>query len=101
MACVSEREDEVSSLLEKIKSQEEALAFATESSSTTEQQRTAQIEELSKQCDVMKESEAKKSAELVAKISENQQMSEALENAKAALALESEKLKKAEEGFQD
>ena len=100
MASVSEKEDEVSSLLVKIKSQEEALAFATESSSATEQQRTAEIEELSKQCDVMKESEAKKSAELVAKILENQQMSEALENAKAALALESEKLKKAEEGFQ-
>ena len=101
MASVSEKEDEVSNLRQKIKSHEEALVSATESSSATEQQITAQLERLRMECDAMKESEAKKSAELEAKISENQQVSEALENAKSALALECEKLKKAEEDFQE
>jgi chromosome segregation ATPase len=100
MASVSEKEDEVRNLHQKIKSHEEALVSATESSSATKEQITAQIEELRMEHDAMKESVAKTSAELEAKISENQQVSEALENAKSALALECEKLKKAEEDFQ-
>ena len=100
MASVSEKEDEMSNLREKIKSQEEALVSASQSSSATEQQITAQLEKLRVECDAMKESDAKKSAELKAKICENEQVSEALENAKNALDLECEKLKNAEEDFQ-
>jgi len=100
MASVSEKEDERSCLNEKIKSLQEALISATESSSLSEQQKTAQIEELNKECEALKENRAQKLSELEAKISENQQIREALENAKSTLALECEKFKKAEEGFQ-
>ena len=100
MASVSEKEDEVRNLHQKIKSHEEALVSATESSSATKQQITAQIEELRMEHDAMKESVAKTSAELEAKISENEQVNDALENVKSALDLECEKLKKTEEDFQ-
>jgi len=100
MASVSEKEDEISCLNEKIKSQQDALVSATESSSVSEQQKTAKIEELNKECETMKESRAQKLAELEAKISENHQISDALEDAKSALALEYEKIKKAEEVYQ-
>lgn len=100
MASVSEKEDEISCLNEKIKSQQDALVSATESSSVSEQQKTAKIEELNKECETMKESRAQKLAELEAKISENHQISDALEDAKSALALECEKIKKAEEVHQ-
>ncbi|CAG5090446.1 Oidioi.mRNA.OKI2018_I69.PAR.g12603.t1.cds [Oikopleura dioica] len=97
MASVAEKVDQIKVLEEEIRTHQTALTNASEKSAASEESKAAQIHELSNELAGLKENLSEKSAELEEKLSENQKISEALENLKAALLQEEEKLKEAEE----